>query len=124
LTALVSKRVYPDKLPKVPVYPAITYHEISETEIDTFNQPTNTLMMPVYQFNCWGETRASAKAVAKQLRLAFKNYKRTTMGGAGGVTVSAVRIINRISDFDTDADGRVIAYRRICDFEISYQEVS
>lgn len=124
LTSLVSNRIYPDVLPQNTPYPAITYQDISETEIDTFNQPASTLMMPVYQFNCWGSTRASAKAVAKQLRAAFKNYKSTTMGGAGGVSVSAIRKLNQLSDIETDKDGKIIAYRTFIDFEIAYQEVT
>jgi hypothetical protein len=124
LTALVSNRIYPDVLPQNTPYPAITYQKISEDEIDTFNQTTSTLMMPKYQFTCWGSTRASSEAVAKQLRLAFKNYKSTTMGGVGGVSVSAIRILNRLSTFDTDNDGKVIAYGTISDFEVSYQEVT
>ena len=123
LTALISNRIYPDILPQNTPYPAITYQKISENEIDTFNQPT-TLMMPIYQFSCWGSTRSSSEAVAKQLRLAFKNYKSTTMGGAGGVSVSAVRIINRLGTYETDNDGKIIAYGTLTDFEISYQEVS
>ena len=123
LTALISNRIYPDILPQNTPYPAITYQKISENEIDTFNQPT-TLMVPIYQFSCWGSTRSSSEAVSKQLRLAFKNYKSTTMGGAGGVSVSAVRIINRLGTYETDNDGKIIAYGTLTDFEISYQEVS
>lgn len=120
LLALVGDCIYPDVLPQNPTYPAITYQLISEEEIDTFQQP-NTLIGPTYQFSCWGSTRASCQAVAKQLRLAFKNYSGV-MGGAGGVTVSGIEKINKSEDIFNDSDGRIIAYRTSIDFQIWYQE--
>lgn len=119
LSALISTRIYPDILPQDPTYPAITYSDVSEDEVETFNTP-NTLIGPTIQFTCWGETRASTKAVAKQLRLAFKNYSGV-MAGESGLTVSAIKKINSISDIETE-NNRIIAYKVMMDFEIWYQE--
>jgi len=116
LTSLVGTRIYPDILPQKCSNPSIAYQQIDEGELDTFSQP-NTLIYPVYQFTIYADTRSSANAVAKQLRLAFKNYSGA-MGGDGGVTVSAVKKISRISDYSDDTK----EYKVIMDFEIWYQE--
>ncbi len=120
LTALVGKRIYPDSLPQSSKYPAISYQQVSETEVDTFNQPA-TIIGPIYQFNCWADTRAEAKAVAKQLRLAFKNLVGV-IGGGGGVTIAGVEKINQLDNIEKDADGQVITYNTIADYQIWYQE--
>ena len=121
LTVLISTRVYPDTLPQAPAYPAITFQQISEEEVESFTTPNSNMIGATYQFSCWASTRASAQAVAKQLRLAFKNYSGV-MGGAGGVTVSGVEKISKTDDIFNDSDGRIIAYRTSIDFQIWYQE--
>lgn len=121
LSGLVGTRLYIDFLPQSPTYPAIAYQHVSEEEIDTFNQPSSTLIAVTYQFSCYGTTRKSSLAVAKQLRLAFKNYSGLT-GGTGGVTISAVTKESKITDIETDNTGRIIAHSTILDFKIWYQE--
>lgn len=123
LTALVGKRIYPDDLPQNPTYPAVTFIQVSEDEIDTLHQPASTMIGATYQFDCWATTRVGAKAVARQIRAAWKNYSGIT-GGVGGVTVSAVEIVN--GDMDNsyrDSDGKLIAYVTTREHKIWYQEV-
>ena len=123
LTAVTSTRIYPDALPQNPTYPAITFNALYEGEIDTFNQPI-TMISPVVQFDCWALTRASSEAVAKQLRLAWKNYSGL-MGGSGGLTVSAVRKIGKANDTYTDTvmgGDNQLTFRALMEFEINYQE--
>lgn len=123
LSALVADRVYPDTLPQNPEYPAVTFRQISEDEVEPFVMPSTTMICAVYQMDCWGATRAGADAVAKQVRAAWKNYSGV-MGGVGGVTVNAVRKISRLDNYYTDTDGRPIAYAVSMDFEIWHQEVA
>jgi len=123
LIALVGDRIYPDELPQNPEYPAVTFTQSGEDEVETFTTPTTTMIGATYQFDCWASSRAGAVAVAKQLRKAWKNYSGVT-GGTGGVTVNAVRKINRITNHYTDGDGRTIAYVETIEFEIWHQEVA
>jgi len=121
LTALISTRAYPDTLPSTPTYPAITFQQISEEELDTFAQPL-TLIGVTYQINAWDTTRKGAQTLAKQIRLAFKNFKGV-MGGTGGVVVSGVEKVSNMSDFYRDSDGKTLAFTQVMDFQIWYQEV-
>ena len=121
IAALVSTRIYPDTLPQNPTYPAIVYEQSGEEEVETLHTPTQNLIAPIYQFDLMGSSRASADAVAKQLRLAFKNYSGT-MGGVGGVEVSGVDKLSRIGFAEKDSDGKIINYRTTMDFQIWYQE--
>jgi hypothetical protein len=121
LTSFISKRIYPDKLPDKCTLPAVTYQLVSEEETETFRQPTVDLLAAVYSITVWASTRATANAAGKQLRQAFKNYSGT-MGGIGGVSVSAIRKVSRITDIDLTREGAVIAYKDVQDFEIWYSE--
>jgi hypothetical protein len=121
LLALVSTRIYPDKLPDKITIPAIAFQLISEEETETFRQPTTDLLAGTYSFAVWASTRAAANAVGKQIRAAFKNFSGI-MGGAGGVLISAVRKVSRITDVDLTREGAVISYKDIQDFEIWYNE--
>lgn len=121
LTTLISNRIYPDKLPDKCPLPAVTYHMTSEQETETFRQPSTSLLSAVYSITVWASTRAAANMVSKQLRKAFKNYSGT-MGGTGGVPVSAVLKVARITDVDLTREGAVIAYKDVQDFEFWYAE--
>ena len=87
-TGLVGKRVYPSKLPQKPTLPAITYQKISGPHVHSHGGISG-LTRPRYQFTCWAEKYSDAKAIAEVLRLALDGYKGT-MGGSGGVDVSAI----------------------------------
>jgi hypothetical protein len=124
LTALVSTRIYPDRKSEstTTTYPYVTYELVSETEVETLELPTTVMLSPVYQFDVWASSRSSARNVAKQLRKALKNLSGQ-IGGATGVTVSAVRKISHTTDLE-ERDGVVVAYRDIQEFEISYNETT
>lgn len=120
LSSLVGDRIYPDEL-QDPIYPAIVYTLTDEDEVATFHTPDSNLISSTYEFECHASTRAGAEVVAKQLRLAFKNYSGV-MGGDGGVTVEAVIKLDRDSDTAYDGSGKVIARISIIDFKFWYQE--
>ena len=125
LTSLTSTRIYPDRQKQKTSYtfPYITYQMLSEYEVDTIKEQTNMLIASTYEFTVWASTRTSAKAVAKQLRKAFKGFKGV-MGGAGGVTISAIEKINAYGDTTEEGDGGTLTFREAQEFEIWHYETT
>jgi hypothetical protein len=121
--ANVSQRIYPEQLPQKPKYPAITFQEISESEVETLSTPAGNLIATTYQFDCWDSTKVGVNTIAKNLRKAFKNYSGLT-GGANGVQISAIVKLNRLSDTERDANGVVIVRRVMLEFQIWHYETA
>ncbi len=79
VTALVSTRIYPDVLPDSPVYPAITYHQISgSSERGAIVDPV--MLMSMMQITCWAKSRNQARAIADQVRKAMDRLRLVTLG--------------------------------------------
>lgn len=64
-----SWRIYPEKLPKSPTLPAITYARVYGANSQSFDGIDN-LMHARVQIDCWGETLAAAKALASAVKAA------------------------------------------------------
>lgn len=79
LSALVSTRIYPPPVHQNEAAPYVTYQEISRVPIHGMGT-THTLTDIRYQIDCWAETLAGAKAVAKQVKAALDNYHGTSDG--------------------------------------------
>lgn len=102
ITALVSTRIYPNKLPQTVTLPAITYQRISTPRIHTHDTSGKTgTAHPRFQFDAWGTSYASCKAVADAIRAALNGY-RGTMGGADPVTVQGALIDDERYDNSPD----------------------
>lgn len=71
LSALIGARLYPLTLPQRPTLPAVTYQRISTKTEPTRDEPHASLERPRFQFDIWGASYASARAVAQQLRVAL-----------------------------------------------------
>lgn len=97
LTALISTRVYPLRLPESPTYPSVTYQRISAPRIHSHSGPSG-LAFPRFQFDCYSPTYLGAKAVATQVRLALDGYTGT-MGG--GVSVGSSLLQDDRDFYDT-----------------------
>jgi len=61
-------------------------------------------------------------AVSEQLRSALQNYLNTTMGGVGGLEVSACLLENEDDDYETDSKGNIKRYVKTADYIIWYEE--
>lgn len=93
-SALVGTRVYPVIAPQNAQYPCIVYQRISGTE----QMGTTQIREARYQLSCWGETFASAQAVATQVRAALEEWSIY----GGGVFVRMARIVNEGDDYEPD----------------------
>ena len=117
LSALVSNRIYPMIMPQDVALPAVTYQKISGERMHTL-QTDPGVASPRFQFNCWGSSYSSAKAVAVKVKDALKDFTGT-LGGAGGVTV--LRVVGPEDELD-DYDAETETFRTILDFFIWHQE--
>lgn len=123
LTALTSTRIYTDESRQTNPHtmPYIVYSKTSEFEVDTITEQANMLIASSYQFDIWARDRHTARDVAKQVRKAFKGLKGQ-IGGATGVTISAVEKVNAMSDIDRDNKTGEIAFREMLEFQIWHYE--
>ena len=118
VNAIVSGRVYPNKLPQTVTLPALTYQRVDTPRVHSHDTSGATgTAHPRIQFDCWAASYANAKGLADALRGALNGYKGT-MGTVNPVTVqSALQEDERFDDF---ADAGIV--RISCDFIIWHLE--
>lgn len=116
LTALTSTRIFPDERPQdVTTLPSITYMLVSDVKQHTL---TGKLKQerPVYQFSVYAATRASAKAVAAQIKAALSDYH----GTMSGVVVEKIQLNNELCSTYKSTDGSIKTTIADLEFEITY----
>lgn len=103
IVTLVSDRVFPNKLPQTITLPAITLQRISTPRVLTHDTSGLTgTAHPRIQFDAWGATYASCKAVTDAIRAAINGYKGTMGAGATAVTVQGALIDDERYDNSPD----------------------
>ncbi len=102
VSALVSTRIYPLKMPQNPVMPAITYRRVSGARISSIDGITQT-DNPRYQVDVWGSSYDSVRSVVEPVIQAMD----------GSATFKAVMI----TDLDFYEDDTTL-YRAAVDFSI------
>ena len=114
--ALVSTRIYPQRLPQNVDYPAISYQRISGVRVRLVTGPSDRAQ-PRIQMNLWDETYNGVQAVADAVREAMDGYA----GVIGGEEINGLSIQNEFDLFDEEAldDG---VYRIVQDYYVSYRE--
>ena len=107
VAALVSTRVYPNKLPETVTFPAITYQRIDSPRVLTHDTSGATgTARPRFQFDAWGTTYASAKAVTDAIRAALNGYVGAM--GTGGSTVTVQSSLIQDERFDDFGDAGIL----------------
>ncbi|HMR01769.1 MAG TPA: DUF3168 domain-containing protein [Candidatus Competibacter phosphatis] len=77
LTATLSTRVYPYKLPQSPTLPAATYQIISRAPTESNTQIFETRV----QLDCWASTYDAAHALANLVQSSLRFYRKTDDDG-------------------------------------------
>ena len=77
VSALVSTRIYPDRLPQNVTYPAITYEMNFDSSFESMSGITGFAESFV-EVVCWSTTRLQATATAEAVRLALTSYQGTS----------------------------------------------
>jgi hypothetical protein len=103
VTAIVGNRIYPDKLPQTPVYPAVVYQGIAgmrENDLKGYAGLENPLM----QVDAWATTKAGAAVLTDAIIAAV----------CAATTFSA--IVPNVPQYTWDDE--VEKYRSIIEFSI------
>lgn len=111
LSALISTRCYPDRVPEDPTYPLVRFTRISTAtfglrQIAPVNSNTPSARVRV-QFDAYGETGDDARGVAEQLFDAWDGYQSSGGGSDVGYAFQDNRMATR--------DDALNAYRQIVD---------
>jgi len=120
--AVVEDRIYEFRIPQKALvggasyYPCITYQRISTPRIVTHDSSgaTGDLTNPRFQFDAWGVTGKSVKAIADVLRSVL--HGKT--GAMGGVTIRAALADNEAPEIDPESE----LYRSRSDYFIWQEE--
>lgn len=81
LTALVGARIDSDVMPDSPTYPAVTFQRMpgGGSAKGAISDPP--LKWAVFQVSAWAKSRAAARAVAAQIRVAMDRKRKVTANG-------------------------------------------
>lgn len=115
VSALVSDRVYPFRLPEGTALPAIAYQRISAQRtytFDAFGTPAWTRAR--IQFSCWGSTALEAIEVGEALLLSLSGYE----GDMSGELIGSAMAEFELDDYQSQDR----LYRRLLDVFISYED--
>jgi len=118
ITNLVSTRVYPNVLPQNSAYPSITYSRVSDNPVRAMSADAS-VKQSRYQFDAWGTSAESARALADQIISALNGY----VGSMNGNTVvQGIWHDDTVAIHDIDPETKEIFYQYAIDFFIWAEE--
>jgi hypothetical protein len=115
LTALVSTRIHYDELPQDSALPAVCIIHVSDVKAHTLTGQSK-LEQPSYQFTVYASSKATARAVANQIKTALADYH----GTMSGLQVQSIQMQNEMSGMFKLPDGTVKINTIDLEFEVSF----
>ena len=115
VSALVSTRVYPLRLPQKPTYPAITYSIVAGEEFPAMSVNVDTTSVRV-QISCWATSYTSVKSLSNSVKSAIDRKSGTvgTIEWKGSFKESEVDL------YEQDLSINQNIYQKALDFRIFY----
>ena len=117
LTALIADRIYPDEAPQNTPLPYVTYMDVSNVPVHTLTGQYE-YESPMKQFTAYAATKSAAKSVAKQIKLALKDYQ----GILSGIEIQYIKLENEMGDLITTSDGTTKIFTHDLEYEINYKK--
>jgi Protein of unknown function (DUF3168) len=114
IVAIVGTRVYPAPLPANPVYPAITYQQISQGNVSSHSGNSH-LANTRLQLTCW----ASSHTANSDLRDNLKRVLRDFHGNQSGYRLDRVAWDNDLAQYESET----AKHQRIIDLLIAHDTV-
>jgi hypothetical protein len=115
LTALIDRRFFYDERPENSILPALLCINISDVKDHTLTAQQK-LESPMLQLTSYGATRASAKAVANQVKTALADY----VGTMSGIEVQYIKLVNELPSTEQNEDGTVKVRTVDQEYEINF----
>lgn len=111
VSALVSSRIYPRKIPQSPTYPLISY------SVQTLDQPTAmgsdpAMATKTFQVDCYSQSYSQCKDLSDKVRQSLQRWR----GTEAGVTIQGSFLESEIDFFEDEVE----AYRVSMDFSITF----
>jgi len=104
-----GNRVHPMYLPQSPTYPAVSYFQVSSTQTHAMGNDVDLWRVRM-QVDVWGDTYASARILADEVRARLSRWKGTQ---------DDVRVIDILfDDEDTPLDPDMQLYRVSTDWTL------
>jgi hypothetical protein len=113
LAALVGTRIHFDEAPQGAVMPYVVILDVSNT-VDEDHQGEIDVEQPTKQFSAYAATRAEAKTVARQLRLALAAWSTLGLQHARRLSERIVAVV--------DEDGMIHARFAALEYEITHEK--
>lgn len=118
VSTLVDDRIYAHALPHTVILPAITYARVSTYRIVTHDQTSRGLATPRFQFNLYGKSVETCKALSLAVREAFLGYKGDIIISDDSVSVQSILPDGEIDVIEAGLD----LYYTIVDYRFSHNE--
>lgn len=101
LSALVSNRIYPLRMPQGVTFPAVTYHRVSSQPVSAFGADTG-LEAARFQVSAWSDSRTplAAHDVAVEIRAALQRFRGTQTG----IVIQGIFLENQIDLYEPDTE--------------------
>jgi hypothetical protein len=113
VTALVSTRIYPLKLPQGYSLPAISYQRVSSPRLYALSGTTGRLRARI-QLDCWADTYSAVKGLADAVRGELNGHT----GTFGSSTVDSLTLDAERDGFEEDTE----VFRVLQEYIISHTE--
>ena len=114
-----ARRIYPATVPDVFTPPAITFLEVSAADDTTHDSLAGAeLVNGRYQFDAWGTSQASARALGKAIYAAFHGFTGTVTDGVDSLTFGPILRVAKRAQYDPGTRLYTISQ----DFMIWYME--
>lgn len=116
VTALVSTRIYPVKLPQNATLPAVTYQRVSTSRAGAMGADPGVAWARI-QVTSWATSYSGLKSLSEAVRAALQRYS----GSSGGVTVLDVTLDSELDLYGEDeSEAGVFAVAQ--DFTVIHRE--
>jgi hypothetical protein len=97
-------RIYPEILPQIPTYPAVTYTIVSVVRTHAMGADAKVKRVRA-QVDCWGRTLAEARTLAGEVEARLSRYR----GTVDGFTVQDVLLDNEHERYEKEAQIRCVS---------------
>ncbi|TXH19320.1 MAG: DUF3168 domain-containing protein [Hyphomicrobiaceae bacterium] len=114
ISAIVSTRVYPVRLPQNPVFPCVSFQVITEPR--TYTMEGKDAPNVIFQIDCWAKTHVGAHQLAEAVSASLSGFRGTMGTGGSARYVSSCLQRNATDLFEPEVND----YRVSLDFSVWY----